>query len=230
MVNYIRIGDIEYVMREGESCSVDDPVGEYLFKRFQKGYKGRINLEDGKFSYEEALELFETGKMTREDYESLLKKVKPKSLTQRREESIAATILNKRELMGNLFGEDRQELSEEEKRKLFEMAGNITIFRKFLKPYIQRRMDEDFPSDYFSGSDYEIIVRSFPEGKSSINDLEKRLITLRIVARQHIGWNSGDKLKYPENKELSLEYSRVLKQGSVFSLTKILKDLSKLLK
>ena len=169
-------------------------------------------------------------RMTRAEYEGLLSKVKrdSKSLTQMREEMQASKILRRTGLLKNLFGNDLSELAEGERAELRLAASGIGTFKKFLKPYLERRV-EDYPADYFDSRCPEEIS-GFSDKRVGVDDLEKALESLRYVLDQHIGWVSGQRLKYLENQGLSEEFSQLRTTGSVFSLAKFLKELPRRVK
>ena len=231
MVDYVRERNIEYVMKRPGEVTTDDPVGNYLFKKFLRKSDGKIEIDRKKMSYREALDYFEAGNMTRHGYERLLSRVKKdsKSLTQMREEMQASQILKRRELIRNLFGSDLSELTVSERGSFRLAASSIGNFRKFLRPYLERRI-EDYPKDYFKSSDYPEKILGFSNGGIGIDNLERTLETLRYVLDQHVGWISQGRLRYHENEELNNEFTRLRAEGSVFSLAKFLKNLFKNLK
>lgn len=232
MVEYIKIGNTEYVKKKLGEVTTDDPVGNYLFERFNKKSKGKVELCGRKMSYTEALEYFESGQMIRSEYEGLLSKRKKatKSLTQMREEMQASQILKRRGLLKNLFGSDLSELTEIEKDRLRVFASSIGNFRSFVKPYFERRISEDYPKDYFKDSDYPEKILGFAEGTVGLESLEKILETLRYVLDQHIDWNSKGRLRYPGNEHLKEEFYQLRSTGSVFSLARFLKYLPRRLR
>ena len=162
--------------------------------------------------------------MRREEYEELLFKRKKagRSLTRMKEEASAQKILKQNNLMGNLFGEGLRELSESDRQKLTTACFTIAGFREFLKPYFERRVNEDYPRD-FEG--HEKVFMDFSDGKISLEELTRRLSSFRLVLGQHIDWDYGEQLKYHGNQKLREQYLELNASGSVFSLGRLFRDL-----
>lgn len=216
MVKYVRIGNLEFARKE-EAPTVDDPVGNYLFKRFQKGSKGKIEIGRMKKSYLEALEYFESGAMLREEYEALLKKAKPSSFTQRREELKASRLLQS-DFVREIFG-DVNKLHEAERSELVSACQNVTKLKKFVKPYLEKRVDEI--SDDFANF-REKILETFRT--QPLDELGFVFSQLKNVIIGNIDFNYGPKVRYSPDRTLFNRYCQIT-HGNVFNMSKFYNEM-----
>ncbi len=219
MVQYVKLGNLEFVRKEDGVPTVDDPVGSYLFKKFQKGSSGKIEIGGMRKTYEQALEYFESGAMLRHEYETLLKRAKPSSLTQRREE-IKASKIFRSELVRDIFG-DVNKLPEREKRELINACQGMRSFKKFVQPRLEQ-MVQRIPNDF---DIYRIkIMKTFQT--RDLDELEFVFGQLKNVLSNNISFDYGDLLKYSSDKRLYEKYCTAT-HGTAFDLADIYREIQK---
>ena len=205
-----------YVKLNG--ITVDDPVGAYLFKKFQERPHAKIRLSSRNITYETALDSLESGKMSHEEYDEILKRVSRKSLTVQREELRTSPIL-KSKLVNEVFG-DLDSLDPELMERLKASAYSISSFKEFLIPYLDTNREEVTKRLEFW---VDTLIETTREHQIGAVALECE--RFRNVLTNQISFYHKEYLERPENKEYYETYRTTSHTGGIFALSRIHKDL-----
>lgn len=210
MVKYESIGNEEYA-RLDVKITADDPVGSLLLDKYYKNPGGKIRFCRNSLKPIEAIHKLESGQMTKEEYQDLLKRTMPKSFTQKHEERKSAKILDS-DLIKILFGET---ITEETKKEILRHNSTRESLAKYLEGYIQSKLGS-IPEETRDAHE-QGILRAVRSGK--LDDLGFRLTQLHGVLVQKGDWRG---IKY--NRDLYPKFCEATQKGNVFEIGEIVKQ------
>ncbi len=213
---------IEYVIKEKGSITVDNPLGAILYKRAEKQrhnpFPSKININGRRRTYEGLMDDFESGQMTRETYEALLKRMTVLSITDEKNILKSRQIM-KTDLIKYLFG-DIKKLPEQQRELLTKSAVSVKSFKKFIQSYIISRTAK-LPIDLKPNK-----IRILEKFNSKpLKDLERELATLKNVVNfrtdfKYLGPTGN--LDARGDKTLTEKFREANRIGSVFDLGDVL--------
>ena len=221
MARFERIDGVEYAIREG--VTADDPLGAILYSRWERSKTAKVQIGGERKTYEELLDEFEKGEMTREVYETLSKRFRPKSMRDELDERAAKRIL-RMDLISYLFG-NPESFNDKWKRELTKASVSVGPFREFIKPYLKEKVGS-LPNG-FEGYKEEIINAA--ERKRLI-ELEKILGRLRNALHFRIDYDffrNVNKVGIHGDNESIEKYRNAYANGSVFALGDVLTEFRK---
>lgn len=219
MVQFEKIANTEYVVRQEGEATVEDPVGEWLFDRYQEKPHTKISLGKIRKTYEQLLDDFENKNMTKEIYDALMKKARPESLSKQRERRIARGLIRHQRLE-QIFGRDLSMLSESEREELTETALSVKKIKTWVSDYFHKRRDE-LPTIF------GYYARILNASRRKLSDLEKELRNVRNVLAFQMRQHYEEDLRFPENYELAKEYLKARNKGDIFKMWEIFERFEK---
>jgi len=226
MVRFENRKGTEYVVKQEGEISMDDPVAARLYERMTKALPStRLRIGKKSRTYTEWLDEFEGGKLTRQDYEELRKKLRLKSITQELDERQSSKIL-RRDLVKYLYGGiDR--LPEKEKDELIRAATTVEGFMDYISPYLREKVNQLPQSFGIAGKEIFKALES-----KRLADLEATLYRLREGLHFYIDYeflrNVYKEIKIIETGGDLIEKARkTYNEGSVFELGDVFKEFSR---